>query len=138
MRRSEKGEKLSTGVERGGITALKTRGKRIALIVIAIFLLIFDSMWLMACLFAVGQLYDTYDLRVYLSEAPIALIILIGLFAAAVFCVVRAITLKDKGGSDDKNEVKSDGGNDKAAEEKGDEDLGDNVNDSDAKDKGQI
>lgn len=120
---------------------MKTRGKRIALIVIAIFLLIFDSMWLMACLFAVGQLYDTYDLRVYLSEAPIALIVLIGLFAAAVFCVVRAITLKDKGGNDKragKDYCKDDKGQDDSDEEKGDKDRGDNVNESDVKDKGQI
>lgn len=103
--------------EKEGITALKTRGKRIALIVTAIFLLIFDSMWLMACLFAVGQLYNTYDLKVYLSEAPIAVVILIGLFVAAVLCVVRAFTLKDK--------------------EKGNEDRGDNVNDSDVKDQVQ-
>jgi hypothetical protein len=103
--------------EKEGIAALKTRGKRIALIVTAIFLLIFDSMWLMACLFAVGQLYNTYDLKVYLSEAPIAVVILIGLFVAAVLCVVRAVTLKDK--------------------EKGNEDRGDNVNDSDVKDQVQ-
>lgn len=87
---------------------MKTRGKRIALIVTAIFLLICDCMWLLACLFAVGQLYDTYDLMAYLGEAPVAAIILIGLFAAAVFCVVRAITLKGKDDTINSGEDKND------------------------------
>ena len=111
---------------------MKTRGKRIALIVTAIFLLICDSMWLLACLFAVGQLYNTYDLRMYLSEAPVAVVILIGLFVAAVLCVVRAITLKDKGGAN-----KDKGDNNKDTNEKGNEDRGDNVNDSDVNDQVQ-
>ena len=89
---------------------MKTRGKRAGLILVAIFLLIADCMWLLACLFAVGQLYDTYDLKLYLGEAPVAVAILVGLFAAAVICVVRALTLKDKDGADgdDKRNVDTD------------------------------
>ncbi len=49
-----------------------------------------------ACLFAAGQLYDTYDLWVYISDAPAAVLIIIGLFAAFAGFLIAAIRTKDK------------------------------------------
>ena len=70
---------------------MKTRAKRITFIMLSLISLACLGMWLFACLFAVGQLYDTYDLLVYLSDAPIAVAIIIGLFAAFVGFLVAAI-----------------------------------------------
>ena len=58
----------------------------------SLFLLV---VWLMACLFAVGQMYNTYDLWVYLDDAPVAVLSLIALFAAFIGFLVAAIRIKD-------------------------------------------
>ena len=50
---------------------------------------------LFACLFACGQLYDTYDLRVYLSDASVAVLISLGLFGAFASFLVAAIRVKN-------------------------------------------
>ena len=68
--------------------------KRIIFIVLGIFMLFCTGFWLMACLFAVGQLYDTYNLWVYLKDAPVAVAILVGLLAAAVVFFVLAFKVK--------------------------------------------
>ena len=52
------------------------------------------GMWLFACLFACGQLYDTYDIWVYFSDAPVAVAIIIGLLAAFICFIVAAIKTK--------------------------------------------
>ncbi len=75
---------------------MKTRTKRILFILLAIFFLLCLGMWLLACLFAVGQLYNTYDLWVYLADAPVAVLIIVALFAAFVASIVAAIRVKDK------------------------------------------
>ena len=75
---------------------MKTRAKRITFIMLSLISLACLVMWLFACLFAVGQLYDTYDLWVYLSNAPIAVAIITGLFAAFVGFLVAAIKTKPK------------------------------------------
>jgi hypothetical protein len=54
-------------------------------------------MWLLACLFACGQLYDTYDLREYISDAPIAVAIIIGLLASFIGFLAAAIRVKAEG-----------------------------------------
>ena len=53
-------------------------------------------LWLSACLFAVGQLYNTYDLWIYLSDAPFAVLIIVVLFAAFIGFLVAAIRTNDK------------------------------------------
>ena len=78
------------------IKAMKKNSKRISFILLGIALLISLGFWLIACLFACGQLYDTYDLWVYISDAPIAVAIIIALFAGAVASFVAAIRAKDK------------------------------------------
>jgi hypothetical protein len=54
-------------------------------------------MWLLACLFACGQLYDTYDLWEYISGAPIAVAIIIGLLASFIGFLAAAIRVKAEG-----------------------------------------
>jgi hypothetical protein len=55
------------------------------------------AMWLFACLFACGQLYDTYDLWEYISDAPIAVAIIIGLLASFIGFLAAAICVKAEG-----------------------------------------
>ncbi|MDO5139068.1 MAG: LapA family protein [Oscillospiraceae bacterium] len=69
--------------------------KRIGLILLGIALLMSMGFWLIACLFACGQLYDTYDLWMYISDAPVAVAIIIALFVGAVASFVAAIRTKD-------------------------------------------
>ena len=73
---------------------MKTRAKRITFIMLSLLSLVCLVIWLFACLFAVGQLYNTYDLWIYLSDAPIAVAIIIGLFAAFVGFLMAAIKTK--------------------------------------------
>ena len=54
-------------------------------------------MWLLACLFACGQLYDTYDLWEYISDAPGAVAIIIGLLASFIGFSAAAIRVKAEG-----------------------------------------
>ncbi len=68
--------------------------KRTLLIVLGIVMLLCMGFWLMACLFAVGQLYDTYNLWAYLKDAPVAVAILVGLFAAAIVFFVLTFKVK--------------------------------------------
>lgn len=75
---------------------MKKHFRKTTCIVLSLVSLILFVVWLFACLFAVGQLYDTYDLWVYLSDAPIAVLILLGLFAAFVGFLVAAIRTKER------------------------------------------
>ena len=75
---------------------MKARTKRIFFILLAIFFLLCLGMWLLACLFATGQLYDSYDLWVYMADAPVAVLIIVALFAGFVGSIVAAIRVKDK------------------------------------------
>lgn len=68
--------------------------KRILLIILGILMLFCTGCWLIACLFAVGQLYNTYDLWLYLKDAPIAVLILIALFGSAIVLFVMAFRVK--------------------------------------------
>lgn len=68
--------------------------KKILLIVLGVFFLLSFGVWLMACLFAVGQLYDTYNLWAYLKEAPVAVLVLAGLLGAAAVMFVLAFKVK--------------------------------------------
>lgn len=54
-------------------------------------------MWLLACLVACGQLYDTYDLWKYISDAPGAVAIIIGLLASFIGFSAAAIRVKAEG-----------------------------------------
>lgn len=73
---------------------MKKRTKRITFIILSLISLVCLVIWLFACLFAAGQLYNAYDLWVYLSDAPIAVAIIVGLFAAFVGFLVAAIRTK--------------------------------------------
>ena len=75
----------------------KAKAKRIAYIVLSILSLAGLCMWLLACLFACGQLYDTYDLWEYISGAPIAVAIIIGLLASFIGFLAAAICVKAEG-----------------------------------------
>ena len=75
---------------------MKTRTKRILLVLLSVFFLICLLIWLMACLFAVGQLYDTYNLWTYMSEAPGAVLIILVLLAGVIAPIVAAVKIKDK------------------------------------------
>ena len=75
----------------------KAKAKRIAYIVLSILSLAGLCMWLLACLFACGQLYDTYDLWEYISDAPIAVAIIIGLLASFIGFLAAAISVKAAG-----------------------------------------
>ena len=75
----------------------KAKAKRIIYIMLAIFSLIGLCIWLLACLFACGQLYDTYDLWEYISDAPGAVAIIIGLLASFIGFLAAAIRVKAEG-----------------------------------------
>ena len=75
----------------------KAKAKRIIYIMLAILSLAGLCMWLLACLFACGQLYDTYDLWEYISDAPIAVAIIIGLLASFIGFLAAAICVKAEG-----------------------------------------
>ena len=75
----------------------KAKAKRIACIVLSILSLAGLCMWLLACLFACGQLYDTYDLWEYISDAPGAVAIIIGLLASFIGFSAAAIRVKTEG-----------------------------------------
>lgn len=77
---------------------MKKHAKRIIFILLSLISLFCLILWLFACLFAVGQLYNTYDLWVYFSDAPIAVLIIIVLFTSFVGFLVAAIRTKDKKG----------------------------------------
>ncbi len=70
--------------------------KRIGFILLGIALLISLGFWLIACLFACGQLYNTYDLWFYISDAPVAVLIIIVLFAGSIASFVAAIRAKKR------------------------------------------
>ena len=74
---------------------MKARTKRSIFILLSLISLLLLAVWLTACLFAAGQLYDTYDLRTYLADAPAAVLILLVLFAAFTGFVIAAIRAKD-------------------------------------------
>ena len=74
---------------------MKLWAKKLLLILLALFFLLCFGVWLIACLFATGQLYDSYDLWKYLADAPVAVLILVGLLAAAIASLVAAIRIKD-------------------------------------------
>lgn len=74
----------------------KGRAKRITYIMLSLISLVCLGMWLFACLFACGQLYDTYDLWVYLSGAPVAVAIIIALLAAFIGFLVAAIRVRKR------------------------------------------
>ena len=75
----------------------KAKAKRIAYIVLSILSLAGLCMWLLACLVACGQLYDTYDLWEYISDAPGAVAIIIGLLASFIGFLAAAICVKAEG-----------------------------------------
>lgn len=75
---------------------MNKRTKRAGYIILGILLLLGLGVWLIACLFACGQLYDTYDLWIYMSDAPIAVLIIVALFAGSVASFIAAIRVKDR------------------------------------------
>ena len=75
---------------------MKTRTKRIIYIILSLISLFCLVFWLFACLFAVGQLYNTYDLWMYMSDAPVAVLIIIVLFAAFAGFLIAAIRTREK------------------------------------------
>ena len=74
----------------------KNYKNRIGYVILGIVLLICLGIWLIACLFACGQLYDTYDLWVYIKDAPVAVLIIAVLFAGAIASFLAAIRAKEK------------------------------------------
>lgn len=72
----------------------KGKAKKITYIMLSLISLACLGIWLFACLFACGQLYDTYDLWVYLSGAPVAVAIIIALLAAFIGFLVAAICVR--------------------------------------------
>ena len=75
---------------------MKMNSKWIGFILLGIALLISLGFWLIACLFACGQLYNTYDLWVYIKDAPVAVLIIIALFAGSIASFVAAVRVKKK------------------------------------------
>ncbi len=75
---------------------MNKRLKRIGYIILGILFLLGLGVWLTACLFACGQLYNTYDLWVYISDAPVAVLIIVALFAGSVASFIAAIRVKDR------------------------------------------
>ena len=75
----------------------KAKAKRITYIMLSILSLAGLCFWLLACLFACGQLYDTYDLWEYISDAPGAVAIIIGLLASFIGFSAAAIRVKAEG-----------------------------------------
>lgn len=75
---------------------MKKHAKRVIFILLSLISLFCLIIWVFACLFAAGQLYNTYDLWVYFSDAPIAVLIIVVLFTAFVGFLVAAILTKDK------------------------------------------
>ena len=75
---------------------MKMNSKRIGFILLGIALLISLGFWRIACLFACGQLYNTYDLWIYIKDAPVAVLIIIVLFAGSIASFVAAIRAKNK------------------------------------------
>ena len=75
---------------------MKKKPSRLTLIMLSLISLFCLLFWLFACLFAVGQLYDTYDLKVYFTDAPVAVLITAALFAAFVGFLVAAIKAKSR------------------------------------------
>lgn len=67
---------------------------KIGLIILSVLFLIGFMLWLMACLFAVGQLHNTYNLFIYFKESPIAVLILVFLLGASIASLVAAVRLK--------------------------------------------
>ena len=74
----------------------KNLKKRIGFIILGIVLLMCLGIWLIACLFACGQLYDTYDLWEYIKDAPVAVLIIAVLFAGSIASFLAAIRAKEK------------------------------------------
>ena len=72
----------------------RTLGKRILLILASIIVLLCDGMWFLACVFASGQLYDSYEMWKFFIHAPIATLILLVLLALSVFLFVLAVKRK--------------------------------------------
>ena len=70
------------------------RWVRVVLTVLALFLFIAAGTWFLACLFAAGQLYNSYDLWQFFWEAPLAALILAGLLGSSVFLFVFLIKKK--------------------------------------------
>ena len=75
---------------------MKMNSKRIGFILLGIALLVSLGFWLIACLFACGQLYNTYDLWVYIKDAPVAVLIIIALFVGSIASFVAAVRAKKK------------------------------------------
>ena len=75
---------------------MKMNSKRIGFILLGIALLRSLGFWLIACLFACGQLYNTYDQWIYIKDAPVAVLIIIVLFAGSIASFVAAIRAKNK------------------------------------------
>ena len=70
------------------------RWVRILLTVLALFLFIGAGTWLLACLFAAGQLYNSYNLWQFFWDAPLAALILVGLLGSSVALAVFLIKKK--------------------------------------------
>ena len=74
----------------------KNLKKGVGFIILGIVLLMCLGIWLIACLFACGQLYDTYNLWVYIKDAPVAALIIVVLFAGSIASFLVAIRAKEK------------------------------------------
>jgi len=64
--------------------------KRVILLLLAVFFVLCMCVWIAACLFAAGQLNDSYNLWTYFSEAPVSVLIAACLLGAAIACIVGA------------------------------------------------
>ena len=70
------------------------RWVRVVLTILALFLFIAAGTWLLACLFASGQLYNSYNLWQFFWDAPLAALILVGLLGSSVGLAVFLIKKK--------------------------------------------
>jgi len=64
---------------------------RILLIVLSVLILAADVIWFMACVFASGQLYNSYNMLQFFVDAPLAAVTIIVPLALAVFLFVLAV-----------------------------------------------
>ena len=70
------------------------RWVRVLLTILAVFLFIAAGTWVLACLFAAGQLYNSYNLWQFFWNAPVASLILVGLLGSCIALVVFLIKKK--------------------------------------------
>ena len=64
---------------------------RILLLFFSVLIFSADAIWFMACVFASGQLYNSYNMLQFFIDAPLAAVTIIVPLALAIFLFVLAL-----------------------------------------------